>query len=97
MLTLIITRDRTRVKTAIGILARITPVAVDQQLLYQPLVETRNRKPMRPNPVALWELRVGNLRVYYDVSESPKKAVLIQAVGVKRRNRLFIGREEIQL
>ena len=23
------------------------------------LVETRNRKPMRPNPVAPWELRVG--------------------------------------
>jgi len=26
--------------------------AVDQQLAYQALTETRNRKPMRPNPVA---------------------------------------------
>ena len=31
---------------------------VDKQLAYQPTVETRNRKPMRPNPVAPWELRV---------------------------------------
>jgi mRNA-degrading endonuclease RelE of RelBE toxin-antitoxin system len=39
--------------------------AVDKQLKYQPTVETRNRKPMRPNPIAPWELRIGNLRVYY--------------------------------
>lgn len=26
---------------------------VDDQLMYQPMVETKNRKPMRPNPVAL--------------------------------------------
>jgi antitoxin (DNA-binding transcriptional repressor) of toxin-antitoxin stability system len=32
---------------------------VDRQLLNQPNVETKNRKPMRPNPVAPWELRIG--------------------------------------
>ena len=32
--------------------------------MHQPAVEMRNRKPMRPNPVAPWELRIGNLRVY---------------------------------
>ena len=37
---------------------------VDKQLRQQPTVETRNRKPMRPNPLAPWELRIGNLRVY---------------------------------
>ena len=36
---------------------------VDQQLAYQPLVETRNRRPMRPNPLAPWEVRIGKLRV----------------------------------
>jgi len=41
--------------------------AVDEQLTFQPTAETRNRKPMRPNPLAPWELRVGKLRVYYDV------------------------------
>src|SRR6266542_1335249 len=42
---------------------------VDEQLIDEPTVETRNRKPMRPNPRSPWELRSGNLRVYYDVEE----------------------------
>lgn len=48
---------------------------VEKQLSYQPTVETRNRKPIRPNPVAPWELRIGDLRVYYDVEEIPKPMV----------------------
>jgi len=71
--------------------------AVDNQLMYQPMVETKNRKPMRPNPVAPWELRIGNLRVYYDVEEDPEPLVYIRAVGVKEGNRVRIGREVIDL
>ena len=71
--------------------------AVDRQLAYQPTVETRNRKPMRPNPLAPWELRIGKLRVYYDVVEVPEPIVFIRAVGIKRRNRVVIGGEEIEL
>jgi mRNA-degrading endonuclease RelE of RelBE toxin-antitoxin system len=41
--------------------------AVKVQLRYEPLRETRNRKPLRPNPLAPWELRVGSLRVFYEV------------------------------
>ena len=63
----------------------------------QPTVETRNRKPMRRNPVAPWELRIGNLRVYYDVEEQPEMVVHIRAVGIKLRNRVRIGQEEIEL
>ena len=70
---------------------------VDRQLAHQPLIETRNRKPMRPNPVAPWELRIGNLRVYYDVVEVPGSIVYIRAVGIKYRNRVMIGGEEIEL
>jgi mRNA-degrading endonuclease RelE of RelBE toxin-antitoxin system len=66
--------------------------AVDQQLAHQPTVETRNRKLMRPNPVAPWELRIGDLRVYYDVSDSPEPVVLLLAVGVKVHNIVRIGR-----
>jgi mRNA-degrading endonuclease RelE of RelBE toxin-antitoxin system len=66
---------------------------VDRQLARRPTVETRNRKPMRPNPVAPWELRIGNLRVYYDVEEAPEPLVFIRAVGIKERNRVRIGRE----
>lgn len=64
---------------------------VDTQLTYQPTVETRNRKPMRPNPLAPWELRIGVLRVYYDVEEFPLPRVLIRAVGIKERNRVRIA------
>lgn len=70
---------------------------VDEQLKYEPLVETRNRKPMEPNSLATWELRIGNLRVYYDVEVNTVSVVYIQAVGVKNRNRVRIGQEEIEL
>lgn len=52
---------------------------------------------MRPNPVAPWELRIGTLRVYYDVQEEPEQVVKVRAVGVKYRNRLRIGDEVIEL
>ena len=71
--------------------------AVDEQLMHQPMVETRNRKPMRPNPLAPWELRMGNLRAYYDVEEEPEQVVRIRAVGIKERNRVRIGNEVMEL
>ncbi len=38
--------------------------AIEQQLVHEPLVETKNRKLLRQNPVAPRELRVGELRVF---------------------------------
>ena len=70
---------------------------VEKQLQFQPNIETRNRKPMRPNPLAPWELRIGTLRVYYDFEDSPERVVFIRAVGIKQRNNVKIGREMIQL
>lgn len=73
---------------------------VEEQLAYQPNVETRNRKLMRPNPLAPWELRIGELRVYYDVQEATEDEealVTILAVGRKERHRVRIGRELIEL
>ncbi|MEQ9485936.1 type II toxin-antitoxin system RelE family toxin [Coleofasciculus sp. F4-SAH-05] len=66
---------------------------VDEQLMYQPTVETKNRKLMRPNPLAPWELRIGNLRVYYDIEEEPDAVVYINAVGIKERNQVRIAGE----
>ena len=71
--------------------------AVNRQLLHEPLKETRHRKPLRPNPIAPWELRVGLLRVFYDVVGAECGVVRILAVGRKRRNVLVIGGKEIQL
>lgn len=71
--------------------------AVEKQLQSQPDVETRNRKPMRPNSLAPWELRIGSLRVYYDFENSPDRVVYIRAIGIKDRKNVRIGREVIKL
>lgn len=75
---------------------RIVLDAVDAQLVHEPALETKNRKLMRPNPLALWELRIGNLRVYYDI-DLPNLEVFVRAIGIKSRNRVRIGKEVIQL
>ncbi len=52
---------------------------------------------MRPNPIAPWELRIGVLRVYYDIGEQPEPRVTVVAIGKKLRNRVTIGDEEMQI
>jgi hypothetical protein len=52
---------------------------------------------MRPNALAPWELRIGKLRVYYDVEEAPEQMVYIRAVGIKEANRVRIAGEVIEL
>jgi mRNA-degrading endonuclease RelE of RelBE toxin-antitoxin system len=62
--------------------------AIDEQLTHEPTVETRNRKILigfqsnfkHGDPV--WELRVGQYRVYYDVSEE-SMTVIVQAIRKK--------------
>jgi len=44
-----------------------------------------------------WELRIGNLRVYYDIEDKPERVVYIRAVGIKGRNSVRIGKEVIKL
>jgi mRNA-degrading endonuclease RelE of RelBE toxin-antitoxin system len=72
-----------------------------EQLTYEPDVQTRNRKPVRP-PAAFnaeWELRFGpdnRFRVFYQIDLGSRE-VLIVAIGVKDRNRLFVGGEEVTL
>ncbi len=57
---------------------------------------TRNRKPLEQNPLAPWELRIGDFRVFYDVRPTDNLVVIV-AVGKKVRNILRIGGEEVQL
>ena len=71
--------------------------AIERQLPYEPLVETRNRKPLRPNPIAPWELRVGKLRVFYEVVPGEPSLVRILAVGKKERNILRVAGREMTL
>jgi mRNA-degrading endonuclease RelE of RelBE toxin-antitoxin system len=51
---------------------------------------------MKPNPLATWELRLGDLRVFYDLDDD-EQAVIVVAVGMKIGNRVQVGGEEIQL
>ncbi len=69
--------------------------AVEKQLAHEPLVETRNRKRLRANPIAPRELCVRDMRVFYEVDEPGVVTVL--AIGTKRGNRLYIEGEEIEL
>lgn len=69
---------------------------IETQLRHQPDRVTRNRKKLEENPLAPWELRLGDFRVFYDIHEE-NQVVLIVAVGKKVHNRLFIGGEEISL
>jgi mRNA-degrading endonuclease RelE of RelBE toxin-antitoxin system len=66
---------------------------IERHLRHQPTQETRRIKPLRINPVASWELRLGDYRVLYDVAEEAR-VVNVLVVGEKRGNKLFVlGKE----
>jgi mRNA-degrading endonuclease RelE of RelBE toxin-antitoxin system len=75
---------------------RIIVDEVRRQLTDQPAVQTRNRKVLRDNPIARWELRVGKFRVFYEVGEDVA-TVSVGAVGAKQHNRLYIRGQEVRL
>lgn len=74
---------------------------IERQLLFEPDRETRNRKPLRQPALlaAEWELRFGpgnRFRVFYEIDRG-ERVVQILAIGVKERDRLLIGGEEVEL
>jgi mRNA-degrading endonuclease RelE of RelBE toxin-antitoxin system len=46
---------------------------IESQLRHEPEVETRNRKKLRPNQVAEWEVRIGRFRVFFDIDDEHKR------------------------
>jgi hypothetical protein len=78
----------------------IIRTGIETQLLHEPDVETRNRKPLK-RPIAFgadWELRLGpdnRFRVFYQVSAEGRE-VRVLAVGVKERDRLYFAGEEFE-
>jgi len=80
---------------------RLIEETLDDQLLHTPEQETRNRKPVeQPGPFgATWELRFGpgnRFRAFYEV-DNGAHVVWILAIGIKERDRLFVGGEEFAL
>jgi mRNA-degrading endonuclease RelE of RelBE toxin-antitoxin system len=82
-----------------GLPAHQRAAAVDgaqPHLRDRPTQPSKKRKLLTDHPLATWELRLCNLRVFYNIDRDGK-VVEIVAVGVKERNRLLIGGKEIEL
>jgi len=77
---------------------RIVLDAIEIQLQHEPTTITRQRKPLRPNPLASWELRAEQFRVYYQVEVTDETSIVYNvAVGEKVRNQVIIGGTQVQL
>ena len=66
---------------------------VEAQLIAQPGVETRNRKrvdvvPSFEHVPPVWELRVGEFRVFYGIDESERE---VRVWAVRRKGRKTTG------
>lgn len=70
--------------------------SIETQLSHEPTTPTKHRKLLRPNPVAAWELRVGDFRVFYNV-ELQHILVIVVAVGRKDHNQLAIDGKVVPL
>jgi hypothetical protein len=75
---------------------------IEEQLLYEPDVKTRNRKPLSDTSEFgedTWEIRFGprnRFRVFYRVDRAERE-VRILAIGVKIRDQLLISGERFEL
>lgn len=69
---------------------------IKDQLTYKPQEKTRNKKFLRENPLADWELRIDTYRIFYDIDET-KEIVRILAIGIKDHEKIIIEGEEIIL
>ena len=59
---------------------RLLEAAIQARLVEQPTVPTKAVKRLRPNPLAEFELRVGDLRVLYNVEGAE---VVLLVVGAR--------------
>ena len=75
---------------------------IKEQLSHEPFKETTNRKPLlRQSSFGenVREIRFGpqnRLRVFYCSDPDVSRRVLVEAIGIKSRNRLVIGGEEVK-
>jgi mRNA-degrading endonuclease RelE of RelBE toxin-antitoxin system len=70
---------------------RILEAAIQSRLAHQPTAATKSVKRLRPNPLADFELRAGDLRALYNVEGNE---VVILIVGRKTGNELIVEGEE---
>lgn len=70
--------------------------AMETQLKYEPEAITQQRKRLRPNQLAEWEVRSGIYRIFYDVNHD-NLLINIAAIGYKQGNVLYIRGKEYHL
>jgi mRNA interferase RelE/StbE len=70
---------------------RSLEAAIQARLMHQPQTPTKSIKKLRPNPLAEFELRVGDLRLLYNVEGVE---VVLLVVGRKVGNKLIVKGEE---
>jgi addiction module RelE/StbE family toxin len=77
--------DRLRAFDRVSILA-----AIQKHLIDEPLLRSRNRKPLTPDPSirteGMWECRVGQWRIFYHVEEE-SNSVIIRMIRRKPRGK----------
>jgi mRNA interferase RelE/StbE len=74
---------------------RVILDAVEEFLELDADVESKRRQPLRPNLLAPWELRVGDYRVFYEITA--ERLVRVLAVGHKVHNELFIRGRKVEI
>jgi mRNA interferase RelE/StbE len=74
---------------------RVILDAIEEFLELDADVESKRRTSLRPNPVAPWELRVGDYRVFYELTA--ERLVRVLAIGHKVHNDLFIRGRKVEL
>ena len=74
---------------------RIIVAGIISHLKADAEIRTGRKKPLRPNPIAPWELRLGRFRAFYSIEGG--RRVKVVAVGYKEHSELFIRGSEVQL
>lgn len=71
--------------------------AIKRFLSTEPDVPSNARKMLDPNPLDIaWELRIGALRVFYDVEEDVQ-TVRVERMGRKQGNNLYLRGRRVLL
>jgi mRNA-degrading endonuclease RelE of RelBE toxin-antitoxin system len=74
---------------------RIILDGLEVHLQYLPTQGTRRLKQLEANPVAGWELRLGDFRVLYNVDEA-ERVVTVHIIGEKDGNRFLVQGQEFK-
>ena len=74
---------------------RIIVDSIKRHLMHEANVETRRRKKLTDHPLAPWELRIGDFRVFYEIDK--ETIIKVTAIGHKLHNDLIVRGKKVEL